>query len=333
MKVRRLIAILALITLVLGLSVPAGAAKTVTLKIANYYAPDHPVNQGFYQIFKPMVESKSNGSIKVQIYPNSQLGAEQEFVEGVQLGTIEMALTGNLWENTIPEFRVVQLPYMFVSYDHANEILNGPVGQKIYQYIKPLGVRILASFPNGFRAVSNSKKPINSIDDCKGIRLRVFQGDIIIKEMQALGFTTVVMPISEIFTALQQKVVDGQENPIFTLYYSGWYEVQKYVAMTKHMYGPGYVVINEKVWNSLSKDQQQLIQAAASETASWILNKMKNEEDDIIKKLQAAGLVITYPDLKPFMQRVAPIVDEYVKQYPHMKPIIDEIRKAGEKYL
>lgn len=207
------------------------------------------------------------------------------------------------------------------------------MGARLYEYLKPLGVRVLGSFPNGFRAVSNSKRPIYSIDDCKGIRLRVFQGDIIIKEMQALGFSTVVMPISEIFTALQQKVVDGQENPIFTLYYSGWYEVQKYVALTNHMYSPGYVVINERVWNGLTKEQQALLQEASTKTVQWILTTMKNEEADIIKKLEQAGLVVTRPDLKPFRERVAPIIEEYLRQYPHVRPIIEEIRKAGAKYL
>lgn len=331
MKTRAVVMALAMAALVFAGAVEADAAKV--LKIANYYAVDHPVNQGFYRVFKPMVEEGTAGAIAIQIYPNSQLGAEQEFVEGVQLGTIEMALTGNLWENTVPEFRTVQLPYMFVNYDHADEILNGPVGARLYEYLKPLGVRILGSFPNGFRAVSNSKRPIYSIDDCKGIRLRVFQGDIIIKEMQALGFSTVVMPISEIFTALQQKVVDGQENPIFTLYYSGWYEVQKYVALTNHMYSPGYVVINERVWNGLTKEQQALLQEASTKTVQWILTTMKNEEADIIKKLEQAGLVVTRPDLKPFRERVAPIIEEYLRQYPHVRPIIEEIRKAGAKYL
>ena len=126
-----------------------GIAGARTLKIANYYAVDHPVNQALNTKFKPMVGAETK--IQVQIYPNNQLGAEQEFIEGVQLGTIEMAMTGNMWENTVPQFRIMQLPYMFVNFAHADAVLNGPVGENIYKYLKPLGVKVLASFPNGFR--------------------------------------------------------------------------------------------------------------------------------------------------------------------------------------
>jgi len=308
-------------------------ASTITLKIANYYAADHPVNEALEDIFKAVVEKKTDGRIKVEIYPNNQLGNEQEFIEGVQLGNIEMAMTGNMWENTVPQFRIMQLPYMFVNYEHADAVLNGPIGEQIYKYLEPLNVKVLTSFPNGFRVISNNKRPINSIEDCKGIKLRVFQGEIIIKEMKALGFDTVVMPFSEIFTALQQGVVDGQDNPLATAYYAGWYDVQKYVAITNHMYSPGYIVINADVWNSLSEDEKAIIKDAARNTAEAILNAVQSQEKDIIKKITEKGVVVTYPELKPFMERVKPIIDEYIKEYPETEDIIKEIQKLGEQYL
>gem|GEM_PF-175457 len=307
--------------------------NTVTIKIANYYAPEHPVNKALNEKFKPMVEEKTYGEVKVEIYPNNQLGNEQEFVEGVQLGTVEMAMTGNLWENTIPQFRLMQMPYMFVNYEHANAVLNGPIGEIIYKYLEPLKVKVLASFPNGFRVVSNNKKSIKSIDDAKGIKLRVFEGKTIIAEMQALGFSTVVMPISEVFTALQQGVVDGQDNPLATAFFAGWYDVQKYVAITNHMYSPGYIVINDGVWNKLSVNAQKAIEEASDVTAKEIMDSVKKQQDEIVKTITEKGVEVTYPDLKPFIERVKPIVDEYIKECPELKEIVEEIQSSSKDYL
>jgi tripartite ATP-independent transporter DctP family solute receptor len=309
------------------------SVNAVTIKIANYYAPEHPVNQALNNKFKPMVEKETNGEVKVEIYPNNQLGNEQEFVEGVQLGTVEMAMTGNLWENTVPQFRLMQMPYMFVNYEHANAVLNGPIGEKIYKYLEPLKVKVLASFPNGFRVVSNNKKAIKSIEDTKGIKLRVFEGKTIIAEMQALGFSTVVMPFSEIFTALQQGVVDGQDNPLSTAYYAGWYDVQKYVAITNHMYSPGYIVINDGVWNKLSENAQKVVKEASVVTANEIMDSVKKQQDEIIKNITEKGVEVTYPDLKPFIEKVRPIVDEYIKERPELKDIANEIQALSKDYL
>jgi len=244
-----------------------------------------------------------------------------------------MGATGNMWENTIPQFRLMQMPYMFVNYDHADEVLNGPIGQKIYKYLEKLNVKVLASFPNGFRVVSNNKRAINSIEDTKGIKLRVFEGKTIIAEMRALGFDTVVMPLSEVFTALQQNVVDGQDNPLSTSYYAGMYEVQKYVAITNHMYSPGYIVINNDVYNKLSDNAKKVLEKVARETTTEIVNAVKKEQDDIIKDITSKGVTVTKPDLKPFIEKVKPILDEYIKEQPELKDIIDEINKAGEKYM
>lgn len=307
--------------------------KVIVIKIANYYAVDHPVNKALEKIFKPLVEGKMDGEVKIEIFPNNQLGDEQEFVEGVQLGTVEMAMTGNLWENTIPQFRLMQMPYMFINYEHADAVLNGPIGEKVYKYLEPLNVKVLASFPNGFRVVSNNKRAINSIDDTKGIKLRVFQGETIIDEMQALGFSTVIMPFSEIFTALQQGVVDGQDNPLPTAYCAGWYDVQKYVAISNHMYSPGYIVINGDVWSGLSENARDVLKTASVKTAGAILAAVKREQEMIIKKITEKGVEVTYPELQPFIEKVEPIVKEYVDKHPELKDVVDEIKETGKNYF
>lgn len=330
---KRVSILVLLVFVMIFASIGNTATKTVTLKMAHYYAPDHPVHQALIKQFKAVVEQQTKNKVKVELYPNSQLGNEQEYIEGIQLGTIEMGATGNMWENTVPQFRLMQMPYIFMNYDHADKVLNGPIGKKIFKYLEPLNVVVLASFPNGFREVSNNKKAINSIDDIKGIKLRVFEGKTIIAETRALGFDTVVMPIGEVFTALQQGVVDGQEGPIASSYYAGYYDLQKYLAFTNHMYSPGYLVINKKVWDKLPKATQTSIKKAALATSAKIFDETKKQQDQILKDVVAKGVKVTHPNLKPFIQRVKPINDEYLREHPELKGIFNEISKLGEEYL
>lgn len=315
------------------LKIKSGSTKTTTIKIANYYAVEHPVNIKLKDVFKKNVEEKTNGSIKIEIYPNNQLGDEQEYIEGVQTGSIQMAMSGNLWENTVPEFRVMQMPYMFMNYDHADEVLNGPIGESIYKYLEPLNVKVLASFPNGFREISNNIRPINTIEDTKGINLRVFEGETIIKLMKNLGFKTTVMSMAEVFTSLQQGVVDGQDNPLSNSYYSGYYEAQKFVAITNHMYSPGYVVINNDVWKGLTTEEQTILKEAAQETADQIKISVKELDQEITESIKKQGIVVTYPELQPFIEKSAPIIEEYIDKYPQLKDPIKQIQESGKKYL
>ena len=308
----------------------ASAAKVI--KIANYFPAENFANKVLYETFKPMVEKETKGELEIQVYPNSQLGAEQEFVEGVQLGTIEMAMTGNLWENTVDIFKLLQLPYLVKNYEHADEVFNGPIGQEVYKHLDPLGVKILGAFPRGFRVISNNKKPINSMDDCKGIKMRVWQGEVIIKLMQGFGFSTVVMPMSEVFTALQQGVVEGQDNPLETSYYSGWYDVQKYVALTNHIFGFQYFVVNQKFWDTLTESQQAAINKAVEISIKEITEDTKKGDEELVRLTEEKGLEVTRPDLTPFRKAAEPINEEFLKQNPEAEPIYRKIVEAGEKY-
>jgi len=320
------------LALVVLVSFVGSASAAKVIKIANYFPAENFANKVLYETFKPMVEKETNGELEIQVYPNSQLGAEQEFVEGVQLGTIEMAMTGNLWENTVDIFKLLQLPYLVNSYEHADEVFNGPIGQKVYKHLEPLGVKILGAFPRGFRVISNNKKPINSMDDCKGIKMRVWQGEVIIKLMQGFGFSTVVMPMSEVFTALQQGVVEGQDNPLETSYYSGWYDVQKYVAITNHIFGFQYFVVNQKFWDGLTDSQKEAINKAVAVSIKEITEATKKGDAELIRLTEEKGLKVTYPDLAPFRQAAVPIIEEFLKKTPDAEPIYREIVEAGKKF-
>ncbi|WHH57686.1 TRAP transporter substrate-binding protein [Petroclostridium sp. X23] len=301
--------------------------KQVTLKIANYYAETHPQNIALKEVFKPMIEKESNGTIKVEIYPNNQLGAEKEFIEGTKMGTIEMNLMGVLLSEQFPKLKVMEFPFLFDSPEQGYKILSDEkISAEVTEGLSTVGLKVLGYSVNGVRAVSNSKHPINSVEDCKGIKLRVPQVKQHIEMAKALGFNAVTMPISEIFTALQQKVVDGQENPPTTVLASGWYEAQKYIALTNHMIAYNAVTVNEKFFNSLSKEQQDVVQKAVTAFTEKELELYNDAAQKDIETLKTKGIEFTTPDLKPFKEIVvANAYDKVLADTPEVKELIEKI--------
>ncbi|MBM7551614.1 TRAP transporter substrate-binding protein [Thalassobacillus pellis] len=306
---------------------------TKTIKVANYFAPDHPQNIALKEVFKPVVEEESNGKIKVEVYPNSQLGAEQEFYDGVRNGTIEMGIPGMIMQNTLPKMGVPEWPFLFEDFEHVKKVLTGPIGEELMTNLeKEHGVHPLAWSANGFRMFS-SNQPIKSMEDFKGLRLRMPKIDSYINVGKALGTNVTPMPISEVFSALEQGVIDGQDNPIATVRASKWYEVQTHELESRHMFSPNLYVINSNFWNGLSKKQQKIIESAAKKSANheWELLAKSYEEDK--KYLQEQGMKFITPtkEFKEKMkQAVEPLYEEHYKKYPWAKDLVERIRKAAE---
>ncbi|SMB98990.1 tripartite ATP-independent transporter solute receptor, DctP family [Thermanaeromonas toyohensis ToBE] len=301
--------------------------KKITIKVAHYFPETHPQNKALMEVFKPEVEKNSNGKFVVEIYPNNQLGGEKEFIEGVRNGTIEMAMPGLLLAENLPKLRIAELPYLFRDYDHARKVYNSPIKEQMLEGLINQGIRPLAITLNGLRAVSNSKHPINSITDTRDIKLRVPQNPIFIDGLKAMGFNVVSMPMSELFSALQQKVVDGQENPPTTLLTSGWYEVQPYLALTNHILGPNIFIISEKFWQTLTSEDQKVISEAAKKTAEYEWDLLIKAEKEAIETLKQKGIQVTTPDLGPFREAVKPVYEKWMKDYPEVKPVIEAIQK------
>jgi len=294
----------------------ADSEKTVTLKLANYFAESHPQNIALMKVFKPMVESGSKGTIKVEIYPNNQLGAEKEFIEQVKLGSVEMVIMGVMLSEKFPILKVGEFPYLFNNVDTGYKLLNANIDEISADPLKVDGLRILGVTVNGVRAISNSKRPINTPQDCKGIKLRVPQISYYITMGKALGFNVVTMAYSEIFTALQQGVIDGQENPPTTVLVSGWWEAQKYIALTDHAIAYNYVTINEKFFQSLSKKNQDVIKAAVKAYAAEELKLYKQAMQKDIETLKTKGIQFTTPSRKPFKDLVLAVYPEMLGPDP-----------------
>lgn len=306
-----------------------GSEAVRTIKIAHFFAEDHPQNIALKEKFKPFVEEKSGGKLKVQIFANSQLGAEKEFTDGVRNGTIEMGLPGGGLSTDMPKLGVPEWPFLFHDYAHAKKVLTGPIGEEITKgMVEKLGIRPLAITANGMRVIS-SNKPIQSMEDLEGFRLRMPN----IRNYLELGklwkANVVPLPMSEVFTALEQKVIDGQENPYATLKASGWYEVQSHVLESYHIFSHNIFVINEKFWNSLTPEQQQIIQEASKTAADYGWDLLMQEEEEIKNFLQEKGLKITVPDetLKQQMrQNVEPMYEQFYAEYDWAKDLVERIR-------
>jgi TRAP-type transport system periplasmic protein len=308
-------------------------AKTHTLKVANYFATDHPQNVALREKFKPMVEEKSGGTLKVQIYDNSKLGAEKEFYDGVRNGTIEMGIPGLIMQADIPKMAVGEWPFLFKDFAHAKAVFTGPIGKEMTEELESKhGVHPLAWSANGFRMVS-SNRTITKLDDFKGLRLRMPNIPNYITLGQLLGANVTPMPISEVFTALEQKVVDGQDNPIATLRASGWYEVQSDVLESRHMFSPNLYIINAKLWNELTPEQRQIIEQAAKESADYEWELMEKSYEADKKFLQEHGIRFTTPDdsFRQAMETAAqPLYDEIFQKYPWAKDMVEKIKAAAK---
>lgn len=328
-KRRSLIMLLALVGCVTACLLVSGgdalAGETYKLKIANWYAPGHPVNVALKEKFLPAIKEGTGGKVEGFLYDSSQLGGEREFTEGVRIGTIEMAITGGILTASYPKIGILELPYVFRDYDHVQRTLNSPIGDEFVAEYQKAGVRVLAWMANGFRVISNSKRPINSLKDIPGLRLRMPENKVYVETGKALGFNVVTMGMPEVFNALKQGVMDGQENPFSTLWASGWWEVQKYVTVSYHLFSYNGVSINDKLYQSMPKEYQDVIAKAARATAEYEFKLLQDDEKDVMKKLQDKGLQISSPDRKPFEEATKVVRDNYAKGYAPAKDLIEKI--------
>ncbi len=253
----------------LAMSVLAGAAaaqQQITIRIAHADPADPYVAQKHAQAltFKALVESGSGGRIRVEVYPAGQLGGEREYLESVNLGTIEMGVASGAMAGFFPEAMVFDIPYLFSNQAIAWRVLDGPFGQKISQLMEQKTNMVnLAYGEVGFRHFTNNVRPIHSPADMRGLRIRVQETPVYVRLVQSLGGSPTPIPWPEVYSALDQGVVDGQENPVSTIDYARLYEVQRYLTLDGHSYGVDFTVINKRFFYSLSPEDQQLIRQAA----------------------------------------------------------------------
>jgi tripartite ATP-independent transporter DctP family solute receptor len=303
-KVRKLFVLMAVVACaVLVLGGTAFAAKI--MKMGSSTQPDHIYNKGLER-FEKLVEEGTKGSIDVQLFPANQLGAERELVEGMQLGTVQgtMTSTGPMG-NFLPDIKLFNLPFLFKDRKAAYKVLDGPVGTKIADKLLKVGIRSLGWAENGFRNITNSRNAVNKPEDVKGLKIRVMEDDLFIISMKALGASPLPMAFSELYTALEQKTVDAQENPLAVIHSSRFFEVQKYLAMTGHFYSPAMLLVSEAFYGSLSDAEKKVVMEAGKKACAYERELSLKADQELEAACKKEGMVITHPDKAPFQKQVA----------------------------
>ncbi|MBI4767009.1 MAG: DctP family TRAP transporter solute-binding subunit [Deltaproteobacteria bacterium] len=299
------------------------AAETINLKLGHAVAPEHPYHLGAVK-FADLVARKSANKIKIDVYPSTQLGNERDMVEGLQLGTIDLVVTstGPLG-GFVPKMFVVDLPFLFRDREHAYKVLDGPIGRELLDAFSAKGIKGLAFWENGFRQITNNVRPIEKPEDLKGIKIRTMENKVHLSAFRAFGASPTPMAWSEVYTALQQKTIDGQENPVAIIYHQKIHEVQKHLALTGHFYSPTPLLMSLKVFNSLPKNLQKIMLDTALECAAYERNLLRDSEARQLAEIKAKGVLMTTPNKKPFQEAATPVYKEFRDQFG--KEMIDKI--------
>jgi len=263
--------------------------------------------------FKEVVEAKSNGQITVTIYPNAKLGDERALLEGMKMGVVDAGvITSGPIINFIPEFGVFDLPFLFRNPEHAYAVLDGPIGAELLKKMESHGWKGLAYGERGFRNLTNSKRPVVTPEDVKGLKIRLMQNPIYVDAFKALGANAVPMAWTEALTALQQKTIDGQENPLNVIVAFKLYESQKYLSLTRHAYAPNVIMMSMKTWKKLSPEQQAIVQEAAAEASKANRQYDNDKAAEWLAFLKEQGMeVVEDPDLAAFRKAVEPVYEKY----------------------
>ena len=308
-------AIIAVAFLLCQISWSTANAQVIQMRVALHIDEKHPVYLGAKEM-AARVEERTKGQVKMTLFPNNALGSPPEMAEQVALGTLDMSLnTQGQLENHVKASAVAQLPFIFDDYAHAHRTMDGPAMQWLAPQFEKAGLIYLANWEWGFRNLTNSKRPVLKPEDLKGLKIRVPPEFHLQAIFESLGAVVTQIAWPEVYMALAQNVVDGQENPLNAIYYAKFYEVQKHVALTRHAYSCLIPVVSTKTWAKLNAEQQQIIREEAKRSGDWVRKTLNDEETDLIAKFEKAGLQVTRPDLKPFRAAMASANEKIYKRY------------------
>ena len=294
--------------------VPVAQAQTV-LKFSHTDQPGG-ARQKAAELFGQKVEQYTQGRYKVQVYPAGQLANDPKGVEQLQLGGIDFTVTGTgTYATHIPTLNLTALPFMLESYQQGWKLYDESKWMQA-QFAKgpEKGFRFLSTFEAGFRSMT-TKDPLNTPADAKGKKLRSFPNEMMRWQLEAMGFSVQIMPLPEVYLAIQQGTVSGQENPIDTIHANKFYEVAPYVTLTQHVYSPIPLTISEKTWQQLSPADRDAVTRAAREAADWSRKEVSGNDDRQLKEMEGKGAKITRPNIGPWRDAVKPVFEQAKAKY------------------
>jgi len=304
---------------------PLNAGAQTAMKISISIGQNSHQGIGI-DVFGKEVEKRTGGRIKVQSFYSGSLGGERESIEAVQLGTQELTLTSTgPVPNFVPAARILDIPFLFRDKAHARAVLDGPIGQEMLKEFEPKGFKALAWAENGVRHMTNSKRAVNVPEDLKGLKMRTMENPVHVAAYKGFGIVTTPMAFPEVFTALQQGTVDGQENPLSVIMAAKFDQVQKHLSLTGHVYSPAIFLMNKAAFDKLSAaDQQAFLEAAKEATKA---NRARVDEDDAkgVAELRSKGMsVVENVDKAKFQAALTPIYAQFESQFG--KANIDRIK-------
>lgn len=327
-KVSGVLFLLVLMLAIAGCSQSASGGATL-VKVGTTLSPSNPVNVALKEVFEPEIERRTNGKFNVEIYDSGQLGGEKQLYDFTRSGIVEATAIGTVMWSEVPMMSVPDFPFVFRDVAHARRVYQGEVGNHIAKNMESQEpIKFLAWNPNGARVFSSSK-PITSLEDIKGQKMRMPNNPIHVKLAESLGANAVIMDLGEVFTALEQGVVDGQDNPLATFRQEGWFEVQDYIYETNHMVSSNQLMMSREFWDSLTEEEQQIFQEVALETSNrtWDIYEASIEADK--QFLAENGIEIVTPtdeDREKIVEKIQPVYDMLYDRYDWAEEIINWIR-------
>jgi len=280
--------------------------------------------------FARRANAKLGGKAKVVVFGSSQLGGDKEMLQKLKLGTVDMAVPSTVMSSEADMFGVFEMPYLVKDRSHMKRIEKDVFWPKIEPEAEKKGLKVLAVWENGYRHITNNKRPIKTPADLQGIKLRVPEGKWRVRMFQAYGANPSPMKFSEVFTALQTGVMDGEENPFTQIYSAKFQEVQKYLSLTGHVYTPAYLVVGTKKWETLPADVRKALEDCAKETQAYVYEIAAKDDKDLLDKLKAAGMQVNDANKDAFIAASKPVYDEFAKEVPGSREVIDRAIALGK---
>ncbi|MBN2212358.1 MAG: TRAP transporter substrate-binding protein [Sedimentisphaerales bacterium] len=319
---------------VLVAKVRAKHSDVIVLKLAHCLPKEHAVHKGMERMGE-LLKEKSGGTMVVEIFPNSQLGSERETVEQLQLGCIDVTKVSTATlENFVPAMKVFGMPYLFRDSKHFWDTLNSDLGKELARSGASVGLLGLCYYDSGSRSFYSKSKPILTPKDMVGEKVRVMNSPIAVSLIETLGGNAQTIPFGELYTALQQGVVDGAENNPPSLYTSKHYEVCKYYVQDEHTSIPDILIISKVVWDGLTPQQQQWVQEAANESVAFQREQWRLQTDQSMEIMKKAGVEVIYPPKEPFKEKLMPMYDKFrdipiqLKSAKTLGELVELIRKV-----
>ncbi|UCH18366.1 MAG: TRAP transporter substrate-binding protein [Burkholderiales bacterium] len=280
--------------------------------------------------FARRANAKLGDKAKVVVYGSSQLGGDKELLQKLKLGTVDLAVPSTVMSSEVDLFGIFELPYLVKDREHMKRIEKDVVWPSLASAAEQKGLKIVAVWENGYRHITNNKRPINVPDDLKGIKLRTPEGKWRVKMFQAYGANPSPMKFSEVFTALQTGVMDGQENPFTQIYSAKFQEVQKYLSLTGHVYTPAYLTAGANKWATLPADVRKTLEDTARETQAYVYETAAKDEEDLLGKLKAGGIAVNTANKDAFIAASKAVYDEFGQDVKGAQPLIDRAIALGK---